>query len=83
MKVVPMLGVYVATERTPGIKGGVFASAKTPAEAILRCMIRKAAAYQGKVVLFDEPNPVRALRIACKCCTDSGESLTQMPLFAA
>jgi hypothetical protein len=78
MKVVPMLGMYVASERTPGIGGGVMASARTPVEAITRCLIRKAAAYKGAYVLFDCPDPVRELRVSCQCCTESGESLNHV-----
>lgn len=83
MRVNHVLGTYVAMERTPSLGGGVMASGPTAAVAIMRCMVRKAAAYQGKVVMFDEPNPVRALRVACKCVSDSCESVTQLLLPAA
>lgn len=83
MRVNKVLNTYVAMERTPGIGGGVMAFAPTPAEAILRCMIRKAAAYQGKIVMFDSPNPVRALRASCACLTETCESMTQLMLPAA
>lgn len=74
MRVNKVLNTYVAMERTPGIGGGVMASGLTPVEAITRCMIRKAAAYQGKIVMFDVPNPVRALRVACQCVNASCDS---------
>lgn len=77
MRVNHVLGTYVAMERTPGLGGGVMASGPTPAVAIMRCMVRKAAAYQGKVVMFDEPNPVRSLRVACQCVSDACDSVTQ------
>lgn len=83
MQVNKVLNMYVAVERTPGIEGGVIASGPTPAEAILRCMIRKAAAYQGKVVFFDSRNPVRALRASCACLSETCESMTRLMLPAA
>ena len=82
MRVNRVLNTYVAMERTPSIGGGVMAYGPTRAEAIIRCMVRKAAAYQHKVVMFDVPHQARDLHVMCKCGPESSESMTQLLLPA-
>jgi hypothetical protein len=77
MRINKILNTYVAMEATPGLitmvdgvveqGGGVIASGPTPAIAILRCMIRKAAAYKHQIVMFDTPDPVIHLKTVCQC----------------